>query len=93
MIKKIILDILDYLHYQVESDKCTIEELQSIYNSLIREVRIDATIKDVAENYGQSESNVRNVVARNYIGKPKRRVYYNMIEFLKHMPKNWMRNR
>lgn len=92
MVKDVVLDILDYLHHQVENDKCTLEELQSIYGALTNGVHIDATIKDIAGHYGQSESNVRNAIARGYQGKPKRRVYYNLIEFVKRMPKNWKRN-
>lgn len=91
MIKKIILEILDYLRFQVENDKCTMEELQSIYDAVAKEVRIDATVGDIARHYGQSESNVCNAIARSYTGKPRRRVYYNLMEFLKCIPKRWGR--
>lgn len=92
MIKDVVLDILDYLRYQAANGGCTEEEMQSIYESTLKNIQVDATIKDIAKHYGQSESNVRNAVARSYVGKPKRRVYYNLIEFVKHIPKSWKRN-
>lgn len=85
MIKQIILDILDYLRYQVANDRCTPEELRSLYTTLGNTMHIDATVG----HYGQSTSNVRNIIARNNVGKPKRRVYYNLMEFIKHIPKSW----
>lgn len=89
MIKQVILDILDYLKFQVANDRCTPEELRSMYETITENIAVDATIGDIAKHYGQSESNVRNVAARNYIGKPKRRVYYNLMKFTKCIPSSW----
>ena len=89
MIKQIILDILDYLKFQVANDRCTPEELRSMYVTITENMTVDATIGDIAKHYGQSESNVRNVAARSYIGKPKRRVYYNLLKFIKCAPSSW----
>lgn len=89
MIKQIILDILDYLKFQVANDRCTPEELKSMYDTITENMTVDATISDIAKHYGQSESNVRNVAARSYIGKPKRRVYYNLLKFIKCAPSSW----
>lgn len=92
MIKKIVLEILEYLRFQVENDKCTAAELRSIHDTLMSSVCVDSTIKDIAEHYGQSESNVRNAIARGYAGNPKRRVFYNFMQFVRCKPKNWTRN-
>lgn len=89
MIKQLILDILDFLKFQVEEDRCTPEQLRSMYETITEDIAVDATIGDIAKHYGQSESNVRNVAARSYIGKPKRRVYYNMMKFRKCIPASW----
>ena len=62
-IKRVILNILDYLRYQVENDKCTSDELKSILEMVSESMEISATIKDMAEFYGQSESNVSNVIS------------------------------
>lgn len=91
MIKQLVIDILDYLKFQVVNDRCTPEELRSMYNTLTENITVDATISDIASHYGQSESNVRNVLSRSYVGKPKRRVHYNFMWFVKSAPKTWFR--
>lgn len=88
-----MLDLLDYWRKQVAEDKCTLEQMQSVYDTALMHIKTDATISDIAEHYGQSQNNVRNAIARGYIGKPKRRVYYNFMEFVKRMPKGWKRNK
>lgn len=93
MIKQVILDILDYLKLQVAEDRCTPEELRSMYDTITDNIAIDATIADIARHYGQSESNVRNVAARSYVGKPKRRVFYNFLKFAKCAPTTWHKKR
>ena len=52
----------------------------------------EATIKEIADFYGQSESNVRNVVSRKSVSKPKRAVLYNFIDVTKIIPKSWRRS-
>lgn len=89
MIKQVILDILDYLKFQVTNDRCTPGELRSMYDTITENIAVDATIGDIAKHYGQSESNVRNVAARSYVGKPKRRVYYNLMKFAGCIPSSW----
>ena len=93
MIKQVILDILDYLKFQVAEDRCTPEQLRSIHDALTENITIDATISDIAKHYGQSESNVRNVAARSYVGKPKRRVCYDFMRFVKCIPSSWHKKR
>lgn len=93
MVKKVLLDILDYLRYQVVNDKCTAEELRSITHVLIENIDIDASISDIAEFYGQKETNVRNVCSRNMLTKPKQRVYINFAAFMKIIPKSWTRKK
>lgn len=90
MIKKILLDIIDYYRYKIDSDQCTESDMRSAFNLLSNNLVCDTTIKDLALHYNQSESNVRNVIARFYIPKPKRRVFYNFMEFLKVMPDKWL---
>lgn len=87
-VKKVILDVLDYLKYQVENDKCTAAELRSISDNAISHLEVDATIKDIAQFYGKSDNDVSTVISRR-LSKPKRRVLYNFAWFSKVMPKTW----
>jgi hypothetical protein len=87
--KEIILNILDYLRYQVANDKCTAEELRSFYEATAGNLDIDSTVRDMAEFYGQSDDNVKNVIKRHLVRKPKRKVLYNFLDILKFKPKSW----
>ena len=90
--KKAILEIIDYLRYQVVNDKCTAEELRSIYELTSESLKVSATIDDLAEFYGQSKNNVSNVLSRRPLPanqNPKRKVYYNFAFFRKIVPKSW----
>ena len=92
--KKAILEILDYLRYQVDNDKCTAEELRSIYDMTSETLKVSATIDNLAEFYGQSKSNVSNVLSRRPLPdkeKPTRKVYYNFTFFRKIIPNSWRR--
>ena len=89
-IKRVILIILNYLRYKIENDKSKSDELKSILEMVSESMEISATIKDMADFYGQSES---NVISRRPIPKsqkPKRRVYYNLAFFSKIIPKSWI---
>lgn len=90
--KRIILEVLDYLKYQVVNDRCTPEEIRSFADTIENNLDIDCTAQDIAERYNQSPSNVRNVLSRNFMPKPKRRVYYSFSKFIKFIPKRWVRS-
>lgn len=87
-IKQVILDVLDYLRYQVVNDKCTPEELRNIKDNFVDNLEVDATIKDIAQYYGKTENDVSTVISRR-ISKPKRKVMYNFTWFARVMPKTW----
>lgn len=89
MIKELLLEILDYYRYKILNDGCTQAEMKSLYKVLSENVTSQATIKDIADFYGQSESNVRNVICRNFVEPPQRRVHYNFHSFIKFVPKSW----
>lgn len=89
--KRIIIEVLDYLKYKVLNDDCTLEELRSISDTIGENLDINCTTKDLSEYYGQSQSNIRNVLTRNFMPKPKRKTYYSFSKFIKFIPKSWRR--
>lgn len=91
-VKRVLLEILDYLRYQVDNDRCTLEEMRSLANTITENVDIECTSQDLAERYKQSSSNVRNVLSRNFMPKPKRKVYYSFSKFIKYIPQRWLRH-
>lgn len=90
--KRVILEVLDYLKFQVENDRCTPEEIRSFANVAENELDILCTTQDIAERYKQSPSNVRNALSRNFMPKPKRKVYYSFSKFIPFIPKSWVRS-
>lgn len=90
--KRIILEILDYIKYQVENDRCTMEELRSIESTLEQNLEIECTTADLVSHYKQSPNNVRNALSRSFIPKPKYRRLYNFTKFIPFIPKNWVRS-
>lgn len=90
--KRVIIEVLDYLKYKVINDDCTFEELRSLQENIADNLEINCTIKDLSERYKQSQNNVRNVLSRNLMPKPKRKVYYSFSKFLRFIPKSWVRS-
>lgn len=90
-VKRVILEILDYLRYQVENDRCTMEELRSIESTLEQNLDIECTSSDIAERYGQSRTNVRMALHRRFMPTPKYRTLHNFMAFVKYIPKSWIK--
>lgn len=94
--KQTILNILDFLRYKVDNDECTTEELRKFSDIATKELNANATIDELSEFYGQSRSNVSNVISRRPIPKdkkPKRRIYYNFAWFDSIIPDSWKQKR
>jgi hypothetical protein len=93
--KHILLNILDFLRYKVDNDQCTPEELRKFSDIATKELNTSATIDELSDFYGQSRSNVSNVISRRPIPKdkkPKRRIYYNFAWFSSIIPDSWKRS-
>ena len=85
-----LIDILDFLKHKIVNDDCTPEEMQSVFKMLSENTVTKATTRDIADFYGQSNSNVRNIVSRWGVPGESRR-YYNFSVFQKFVPKSWRR--
>ena len=93
--KHILLNILDFLRYKVDDDQCTPEEIRKFSDIATKELNTSATIDELSDFYGQSRSNVSNVISRRPIPKdkkPKRRIYYNFAWFNSIIPDSWKRS-
>ena len=94
--KHTLLNILDFLRYKVDNDQCTPEELRKFSDIATKELNTSATIDELSDFYGQSRSNVSNVISRRPIPKdkkPKRRIYYNFAWFNSIIPDSWKQKR
>lgn len=93
--KHTLLNILDFLRYKVDNDQCTSEEIRKFSDIATKELNTSATIDELSDFYGQSRSNVSNVISRRPIPKdkkPKRRIYYNFAWFNSIIPDSWKRS-
>lgn len=91
-IKQTLLDILDFVRYKVDTNSCTTEEMQSVFKMLSENTVNKATTKDIADFYGQSPNNVRNIISRWGIGGESKR-YYDFGKLQKFIPKSWRERR
>ena len=93
-IKQLLLEILDFLRYKVDTDQCTAEEIRKFADVATQELDTLATTEDIAQFYDQPLYNVHNVLKRRPIPKdkqPKRRVYFSFNLFASLKPKSWKR--
>ena len=70
--------------------------MKRIHDIASKELHVQATVDDIAEFYGQSRSNVSNVLSRRPIPKskrPQRRVMYDLGWFATLVPESWRRKR
>lgn len=88
--RQILSDFLGFLKYKVDHDLLTLDEVEQIANVLLRDIEIGGTSEDFAKHYKQSPVNVRSVLTRKYIGRPKRKVIYSFNKFRGLVPNRWL---
>jgi hypothetical protein len=88
-IKRYLIETLDFLKYKLENDKCTDEDMRSIYRCVTENVTDYTDTDSLCDFYHQSRTNVSSTLSRNLMPKPKRKVLYNFVSFLKIKPKSW----
>lgn len=86
---ELLIEILEFYIFKLKAGKCTQQEADSAAKVIQENMTIDGTISDFAKFYGVSESNVRAVIARKLIAKPKRILLYPFHKFIKIIPQSW----
>ena len=89
LVKRILSDFLGYLRYKVENDKLTMEEEQAFVKLIEDNLPISGTSDDFARYYKQSPVNVRSVINRKMVDKPRRMVMFSFLKFSKIIPDKW----
>lgn len=87
--KDILLCVLRRWEHDLIYNKCTPAQVKSLCDLVINNVDMDASLDEIAEQFGQSKNNVSNIIARRFIGKPKRVVLYPFQKILKIIPQSW----
>lgn len=91
-LKHNLSEILRYIQYKLDNDLCTPEEIESVSRMVQENLELHGTIEDIARFYGVPESKVRNTINRKMIEKPKRRVYYRFLSFMRIAPEKWRKS-
>ena len=89
LVKRILSDFLGYLRYKVDNDKLTLEEEQAFVKLIEDNLPISGTSDDFARYYKQSPVNVRSVINRKMVDKPRRMVMFSFLKFSKIIPDKW----
>ena len=85
----VLADVFGLLEYKVRNGSMTYEDTVAFLSMLEANGGIKATVEDLAGFYRQSEDNIRHIIHRSLMPKPKRRVYYDMLSFAKNVPTKW----
>lgn len=86
---ELLIEILEFYIFKLKAGKRTQQEAESATETIVSNMEIDGTISDFAKFYGVSESNVRAVIARKLLAKPKRILLYPFHKFIKIIPESW----
>lgn len=89
IIREALADMFGILEDKVRRGSMSFDDVNAIVSIIEANGGISATVSDLARFYSQSEDNVRHVLHRSYMPKPKRRVYYDMLSFTKNVPQKW----
>lgn len=84
--KSILSEILDYYKYKLDNNLCTMEEIEAASKVLMENMEVHGSISDFAKFYNTSENNVRAIISRKLIAKPKRILLYPFHKFMKVVP-------
>ena len=91
-LKHNLSEIIGFIKYKVDNDLCTPEEIEAVSKMAMDNLKLYGTIEDLAKFYDVPESKVRNTINRKMIEKPKRRVYYRFLSFMKIVPAKWRKS-
>ena len=87
--KESLKEIFQFCIYKLDNNLCTPEEIKSLERMVSNNIELNASISQMAEFYGVSETNVRATIARKLFAKPIRVVLYPFHLFRKIKPSKW----
>ena len=91
--KRFIKLTFKYWEYLIDNNLCTMEEIDALSRMMQKDIAALGTVEDFARFCDKPEQYVRNVINQKVVDKPKRRVYYHLVPFLKNIPSKWLKDR
>lgn len=74
---------------RLRAGNLTADDLRAIIHIIASAGGVSVTVSDLAELYGTSETAVRSVIKRRITTRPRRRVHYDLLEFIRAAPRKW----
>ena len=90
--KEIIKQTLKFWLQKLDDNSCTMEEM-SFLSRVSENMNALGTAQDFAKFCDKPEVEVRKVINRKVLDKPKRRVYYKFQSFIKNVPSKWLKDK
>ena len=91
--EKLLDETLDFWKYKLRNGLCTMEEIERLSKLAQTEIDTIGTAQDFAKFCDKPEVEVRKVINRKVLDKPKRRVYYKFQSFIKNVPSKWLKDK
>ena len=92
--KEFIIEVLDLFRSKLKNDRCTKEQLDSVYRVVSENLDIFASAEEIAEHYGKSADAVHSVIKRRMFEKPRRNItLYSFKAFRRIVPSSWLKKR
>ena len=88
-VRDALADMFGLLEYKTRHGAMCADDVRAILTALEAGGGVRATVGDLAGYYHRSEADVRNVIHRNLMPKPVRRVTYDFGAFRKVAPASW----
>lgn len=82
-----------FIGRKIKDGTVTASDVRTMFDTLSSTCGVDASIREIARHFGQSEVNVRSLIKRRILGKPRRRVYYDFNEVCRKVPSSWLAKR
>lgn len=86
--EEILCEMLQFLQHKIRTKRLSISDAEAI-RRIFDGIDITGTAEDFARFYGQNPVNVRSVICRKYLGKPRRVVLYSFNKFRRLIPSSW----
>ena len=90
--KEVIRQTLKFWLFKLDDNSCTMEEIRSL-SKAAENLNVIGTAEDFSKFCDKPEVEVRKVINRKVLDKPKRRVYYKFQSFIKNVPSKWLKDK
>lgn len=87
--KESLKEIFQFCIYKIDNNLCTPEEIKSLERMVSNNIELNATISQIADFYGVSETSVKATISRKLFAKPIRCVLYPFHKFRLIRPSRW----